>query len=71
MCAKQTRQGGDTECGAEGGGELEVGGVEEDVLLRFHARLVMPSRLRLSVINLIEALSLLDCGSKRKEGRRG
>lgn len=71
MCAKQTRQGGDTECGAEGGGELEVGGVEEDVLLRFHTRLVMPSRLRLSVINLIEALSLLDCGSRRKEGRRG
>lgn len=30
-------------------------------------RLLMPSRLRLSVINLIEALFLVDCGSKRKK----
>lgn len=41
-------------------------GWEEDVPFASHTRLVMPSRLRLSVINLIEALSLLDCGSKRK-----
>lgn len=31
-------------------------------------RLVLPSRLRLSVINLIEALFLVDCGSKRSGG---
>lgn len=54
-------KGGDAECGAEGGVEGPP-------------RLVLPSRLRLSVINLIEALSLLDCGSKRereRERRRG
>lgn len=42
------------------------GGVGVDVPFASHTRLVMPSRLRLSVINLNEALSLLDCGSKRK-----
>lgn len=50
----------------EGVGWRLEGWKREDVPFRFHTRLVMPSRLRLSVINLIEALSLLDCGSKRK-----
>lgn len=53
----RSAKGGDAECGAEGGA---LG----------PPRLVLPSRLRLSVINLIEALSLLDCGSKRREGER-
>lgn len=72
VCAKQTRQGGgwpNVEPRRRVGWWVGWKGWEGRAT-SLASRLLMPSRLRLSVINLIEALFLVDCGSKRKR-RRG